>query len=110
MAWVCEFVDVTYAQHLQQPSEWAPESWYEFGDWLRQNPKAGKRDINPTDVLAELATVVGEAGIISTQRAQQLSAAMLWEKAAETKVPIKVSGGKVISMKQARKLLRNKRR
>lgn len=107
---VCEFVDVMYAQHLQKPSEWTPESWYEFGDWLRQNSKAGKRDINPTDVLAELATVVGEAGIISTQRAQQLSAAMLGEKSTETKAPTKVSGGKVISMKQARKLLRNKRR
>lgn len=82
----------------------------EFGDWLRQNSKADKRDINPADVLVELATVVGEAGIISTQRAQQLSAAMRGEKATETKTPTKVSGGKVISMKQARKLLRNKRR
>lgn len=107
---VCEFVDVMYAQHLQKPSEWTAESWYEFGDWLRQNSKVDNRNINPADVLAELATVVGEAGIISTQRAQQLSAAMLGEKTAETKAPTKVSGGKVISMKQARKLLRNKRR
>ncbi|MCH5461813.1 hypothetical protein HC026_00045 [Lactobacillus sp. LC28-10] len=107
---VCEFVDVMYAQNLQKPSEWTAAAWYEFGDWLHKYSKEDNRGIRQANMLAELARVLGEADIISAKKAQQLAAAILGKTVVKNQAPTKVTGGKVISMKQARKLLKNRRR
>lgn len=106
---VCEFVDLIYAQNLQQPKDWSVDAWHEFGDWLHRYSKADNRGIRQANVLAKLALVLGEANLINGSQAKRLAAAMLGHKLPAKELPTKVNG-KVISMKQARKLLKRKKR
>lgn len=106
---VCEFVDLIYAQYLQQPKDWTVDAWHEFGDWLYRYSKEDNRGIRQANVLAKLALVLGEAKLINSSQAKRLAAAMLGQKLPAKELPTKVNG-KVISMKQARKLLKHKKR
>ncbi|WP_127848976.1 hypothetical protein [Lacticaseibacillus hulanensis] len=108
IAIICETMDVMYAQHLETPDSWQPESWREFGDWLRNYSKQNNRGQRQAAILAAMVEMLGDKGIIDRQRAAKLKAAVLGEKIPSQKAPTKVSG-KVISLKQARKMLKNKR-
>lgn len=105
---VSEVVDVLYAQRLVTPSEWTTKIFSWFGQWLKNN----RSQTDYQDIILLLTSLVAElttAGILTPTQGDQLPAAI---KTTDTPKPasLKKVKGKVISMKQARKLLKNKKR
>lgn len=109
LALVCEFVDVMYAQHVQKPSEWTVPAWREFSEWLHKGSLQDQRGLRQGIILAQLATVLGDAEIIESGHAEQLAAAMRGEASASQQTEAKRVKGKKRSNKQVRKLLKHRR-
>lgn len=105
---VTDFMDVLYARNLVTPSQWTVAALKEIGQWYeRTQTVKDYRDMQV--VIAGVIGVLRSTDVISQKQSIQLTAAFNGEKIPDVGGPQKVTG-KVMSMKQARKLLKNKRR
>lgn len=104
---VSELTDRLYAQWLVAPNEWTTKIFSQVGQWLKDNRSQADYDDMRT-LLTSLITVLTGAGILTTTQGNQLPEALKAGSIAKVVSPKKVKG-KVISMKQARKLLKNKK-
>jgi len=101
---VSDFVDVIYAQHNQAPTDWSVPTMQAIGQWLRQTGKGQAVEW----LYANLLRMLGSDDTLTRQQAKQLPAAILGDPIPKVR-PQKVQGHG-LSPKQARKLLKNKRR
>lgn len=105
---VVDFIDVLYAQNLVTPDQWSVSALAEFGKWHRDNQSAS--DYQNTRILvAGIVGVLYSTGVLTQKQARQLPVAFNGEAISENNQAGKVTG-KVMSMKQARKLLKDKKR
>jgi len=105
---VVDFMDVLYAQNLVMPSQWSVSVFNEIGHWFRNEQSADDyQKMQP--VIAGIVGVLRTTEILTKKQAGQLPAAFNGEPIPVIDKPKKVTG-KVMSMKQARKLLKNKKR
>lgn len=102
-----EFIDVLYAQSLVTPAEWTVAVLREIGTWFQSHEVAEYDEMKK--FIVNLVDSMYNDGILSKKQAGQLPAAFAGKAIPTVETPKKVKG-KVISMKQARKLLKNKRR
>ena len=99
--------DRLYAQWLVAPNEWTTKIFSRVGQWLKDNRSQADYDDMIT-LLTSLITVLTAAGILTATQGNQLPEALKAGSTAKVVSSKKVKG-KVISMKQARKLLKNKK-
>lgn len=104
---VSELADRLYAQWLVTPNEWTTKIFSQVGQWLKDNRSQADYDDMIT-LLTSLITVLTAAGILTATQGDQLPEALKGGNTTKAASPKKVKG-KVISMKQARKLLKNKK-
>lgn len=104
---VTEFADVMYAQHLLTPESWTTDALRDFGQWERDYSKQNNRGLKQVAILTALLKMMGEIGPLNHTMSVKLIAAINGQLIPK---PTKVQGGKVVSMKAARKLLKNKKR
>lgn len=104
---VSELADRLYAQWLVAPNGWTIKIFSQVGQWLKENRSQADYDDMIT-LLTSLITVLTAAGILTTAQGNQLPEALRAGSTAKAVSPKKVKG-KVISMKQARKGLKNKK-
>jgi len=90
------------------PSQWSVSVFNEIGHWFRNEQSADDyQKMQP--VIAGIVGVLRTTEILTKKQAGQLPAAFNGESIPVIDKPKKVTG-KVMSMKQARKLLKNKKR
>ncbi len=108
LAAVADFMDVLYAQNLVTPEQWSVSAFKEIGQWFRETQSdIDYRDMQP--VVAGISDILHQTGVLTKKQAGQLPAAFNGDEIPVIDKPKKVTG-KVMSMKQARKLLKNKKR
>lgn len=105
---VSDFVDMHYAQALLKPSEWPVPTFRDFGEWARAG-QSGEHLTATNRLVSSLLAELTDAGILTREQGKQLAAAFLGKSISKLTKPKKVKG-KVIPLKQARKLLKNKKR
>lgn len=105
---VVDFIDVLYAQNLVTPAQWSEAALKEIGKWFRESQSSSDFQ----EMRAVIAGIIGElyaTDVLTKKQATQLPAAFNGEPIPKVAKPKKVIG-KVVSMKQVRKMLKNKKR
>ncbi|ANK61859.1 hypothetical protein [Loigolactobacillus backii] len=105
---VSDFVDLHYAQALLKPTEWPVSTFRDFGEWVRAE-RSGEHLAATNRFISSLLTELTDAGTLTREQGKQLTAAFFGKSIPKLTKPKKVKG-KVISLKQARKLLKNKKK
>ncbi|MCI1986632.1 MAG: hypothetical protein LKJ69_07225 [Lactobacillus sp.] len=100
---IAELFDIAYQDELSDPTRWSTDFFANFGAWLRHE---GETD--GVLLIASMLSSQAAAGLLTDADAQALSAAVRGEPLPSVTKPTK-GGGKVISMKQARELLAQKK-
>ncbi|KRN83260.1 hypothetical protein IV87_GL001292 [Pediococcus ethanolidurans] len=104
---VSAFVDLHYAQALLKPTEWPVPSFRDFGEWARSK-QSGEHLAATNQLIPSLLAELTDDGTLTREQGKQLTAAF-FGKAIPKSSKLKKVKGKVISLKQARKLLKNKK-
>jgi hypothetical protein len=99
------FIDLLYSQYLVGPADWENAFLRDFGEWSQRNQPDSEAQLQ---AITSLIGVLADMQLINQRQAAQLPAALRGEKVPKVKQPTKVKG-KAISMKKARRLLKQKR-
>ncbi|WP_439001729.1 hypothetical protein [Pediococcus damnosus] len=105
---VSVFVDLHYAQALLKPTEWPVPTFRDFGEWARAK-QSGEHLAATNQLVPSLLAELTDDGTLEREQGKQLTAAFFGKSIPKPDKPKKVKG-KVISLKQARKLLKHKKR
>lgn len=101
-----DVVDTLYAQHIQKPADWTAPVMQQYSQWLCEEKPSGY--IERLEGMISLLAMMADQKILSTKRAKALTRAIRTELPAwDEKAKVK---GKVISMKQAKKLLKQRQK
>ncbi|WP_125545587.1 hypothetical protein [Levilactobacillus lindianensis] len=98
-----DVADTLYAQHIQKPADWTAPVIRQYSQWLCEEKPGGY--IERLEGLISLFAMMADQKIFPAKRAEALTRVVraelpTWNKKAKVK-------GKVISMKQAKKLLKH---